>query len=124
MIGSRMRVFIAFALFLFLTNCTHTIHHHGAPGISVELWNQIKIGDDKEKVVHTLGSPTLVSKFNENVWYYISYKIKQANFLGKRKYSSKSLQVSFDREGKVENVKEINVSERSLGTIDEFKVSP
>uniref|UniRef100_A0A1A9VK56 Outer membrane protein assembly factor BamE domain-containing protein n=1 Tax=Glossina austeni TaxID=7395 RepID=A0A1A9VK56_GLOAU len=70
-------------------SCTHTIHNHGAPDISVELWSKIKAGDDKEKVVHTLGSPTLVSKFDDNVWYYVSYKIKQANFLGKRKYSKK-----------------------------------
>ncbi|MDD9332081.1 MAG: outer membrane protein assembly factor BamE [Wolbachia sp.] len=112
-----MRVLIFFVL-LFLISCTHTIHNHGAPGISVELWSQIKVGDDKEKVVHTLGSPALVSKFNNNIWYYISYKIKQANFLGKRKYSSKSLQISFDRDGKVEDVKEINVSERSLAAAD------
>jgi outer membrane protein assembly factor BamE (lipoprotein component of BamABCDE complex) len=114
-----MRVLISFvSVFLFLISCTHTIHNHGVPGISVELWNQIKIGDDKEKVVHTLGSPTLVSKFDDNIWYYVSYKIKQANFLGKRKYSSKSLQISFDQSGKVADIKEINVSERSLASID------
>lgn len=112
-----MRILIAFVLFFSLTNCTHTIHNHGAPGISIELWSQIKAGDDKEKVVHTLGSPTLVSQFDENIWYYVSYKIKQANFLGKRKYSSKSLQISFDHDGKVADVKEINVSERSLAPV-------
>ncbi len=112
-LSAKMRILISFVL-LFLISCTHTIHNHGAPGMSVELWSQIKIGDDKEKVVHTLGSPTLVSKFDGNVWYYVSYKIKQANFLGKRKYSSKSLQISFDHDGKVRDIKEINVSERSL----------
>nr|WP_225247268.1 MULTISPECIES: outer membrane protein assembly factor BamE [Wolbachia] len=99
-------------------SCTHTIHNHGAPGISVELWSKIKVGDDKEKVVHTLGSPTLVSKFDDNVWYYISYKIKQANFLGKRKYSSKSLQISFNQNDEVTDIREINVAERSLAVVD------
>lgn len=112
-----MRILIVFVLFFSLTSCTHTIHNHGAPGISIELWSQIKVGDDKEKVVHTLGSPTLVSQFDENIWYYVSYKIKQANFLGKRKYSSKSLQISFDRNSKVADVKEVNVSERSLAPV-------
>ncbi len=108
-----MRVLISFIL-LFTVSCTHTIHNHGAPGINFELWNKIKVGDDKEKVVHTLGSPALVSKFDDNVWYYVSYKIKQANFLGKRKYSSKSLQISFDQDGKVEDTKETDILERSL----------
>ncbi|MDR2831607.1 MAG: outer membrane protein assembly factor BamE [Rickettsiales bacterium] len=112
-----MRILISF-ISLFTVSCTHTIYNHGAPGISVELWSRVKVGDDKEKIVHTLGSPALVSKFDDNVWYYVSYKIKQANFLGKRKYSSKSLQISFDQDGKVANIKEINVSERSLAVPD------
>ncbi|MGL9725432.1 MAG: outer membrane protein assembly factor BamE [Wolbachia sp.] len=112
-----MRVLIFFAL-LFLASCMHTIYNHGVPGISVELWNKIKVGDDKEKVVHTLGSPTLVSKFDENVWYYVSYKIEQANFLGKRKYSSKSLQISFNQNGEVTDIREINVTERSLAVVN------
>lgn len=112
-----MRVLISLVL-LFLISCTHTIHNHGAPGASVELWSKIKTGDDKEKVVHTLGSPTLISKFDENIWYYISYKIKQSNFLGKRKYSSKSLQISFNQNNKVADMKEIDVSERSLAIIN------
>ncbi|APR99130.1 hypothetical protein ASM33_08105 [Wolbachia endosymbiont of Folsomia candida] len=114
-----MRILISFVLiFLFSISCTHTIQSHGAPGMSVQLWSQIKIGDDKEKVVHTLGSPTLVSKFDDSIWYYVSYKIKQANFLGKRKYSSKSLQISFDHDSKVADIKEINVSERSLASVN------
>ncbi|MEY2393581.1 outer membrane protein assembly factor BamE [Wolbachia endosymbiont of Tettigetta isshikii] len=112
-----MRALI-FLVLLLLVSCTHTIHNHGAPGIRVELLDKIKVGDDKEKVVHTLGSPTLVSKFDENVLYYISYKIKQSNFLGKRKYSSKSLQISFDQDDRVADIKEINVAERYLAVID------
>ncbi|UIP92927.1 outer membrane protein assembly factor BamE [Wolbachia endosymbiont of Anopheles demeilloni] len=112
-----MRVLISFIL-LFTVSCTHTIHNHGVPGINVELWSKIKIGDDREKVVHTLGSPTLVSKFDENVWYYVSYKIKQANFLGKRKYSSKSLQISFNQNDEVKDIREINIAERSLAVVD------
>ncbi|AGJ98536.1 Putative lipoprotein SmpA/OmlA [Wolbachia endosymbiont of Drosophila simulans wNo] len=112
-----MRVLI-FSVLLFSVGCMHTIHNHGVPGINVELWSKIKVGDDREKVVHTLGSPTLVSKFDENVWYYVSYKIKQANFLGKRKYSSKSLQISFNQNDEVTDIREINVAERSLAVVD------
>uniref|UniRef100_A0A3B0JJ07 Outer membrane protein assembly factor BamE n=1 Tax=Wolbachia endosymbiont of Aleurodicus dispersus TaxID=1288877 RepID=A0A3B0JJ07_9RICK len=112
-----MRVLIFFAL-LFLVSCVHTIYNHGVPVINAELWSKIKVGDDREKVVHTLGSPTLVSKFDENVWYYVSYKIKQANFLGKRKYSSKSLQISFNQNDEIADIREINVAERSLAVVD------
>lgn len=113
-----MRVLI-FLVLLFLISCTHTIHNHGVPGIDVELWSQIKIGDDKEKVVHSLGSPTLISQFDDNVWYYVSYRIKQANFLGRRKYSSKSLKISFDHDSKVADIEEIDTSERSLVVADD-----
>lgn len=61
-----MRVLISFIL-LFTVSCTHTIHNHGSPGISVELWSKINVGDDNEKVVHTLGSPTLVSQFDDKI---------------------------------------------------------
>ncbi|MDN5248037.1 MAG: outer membrane protein assembly factor BamE [Wolbachia endosymbiont of Tyrophagus putrescentiae] len=113
-----MRVILSSVLLFVIISCTHTVHNHGVPGVSVERWSKINIGDDKEKVVHLLGSPTLVSQFDENVWYYTSYRIKQANFLGRRKYSSKSLQVSFDHEDKVVDIREINVSERPLVSID------
>ncbi|WP_265015425.1 outer membrane protein assembly factor BamE [Wolbachia endosymbiont (group B) of Camptogramma bilineatum] len=112
-----MRVLI-FSVLLFSVGCMNTIYNHGVPGINVELWSKIKVGDDREKVVHTLGLPTLVSKFDENVWYYVSYKIKQANFLGKRKYSSKSLQISFNQNDEVTDIREINVAERSLAVVD------
>lgn len=112
-----MRVLI-FSVLLFSVGCMHTIHNQGVPGINVELWSKIKVGDDREKVFHTLGSPTLVSKFDENVWYYVSYKIKQANFLGKRKYSSKALQISFNQNDEVTDIREINVAERSLAVVD------
>ncbi|NUY39561.1 outer membrane protein assembly factor BamE [Wolbachia endosymbiont of Litomosoides brasiliensis] len=100
-----------------LASC-RTIYNHGALGISIELCSKIKIGDDKEKVVHTLGSPTLISKLGENIWYYISYKIKQVNFLGNRKYSSKSLRISFDQDNKVTSIEEIDILERSLVVVD------
>lgn len=108
---------LIFLILLLFTNCTHTIHNHGVPGLSIESWSSIKVGDDKEKVVHLLGASTLVSKFNENIWYYVSYRIKQANFLGKRKYSSKSLQISFNHDDKVSEIKEINVSESPLASV-------
>ncbi|OCA06116.1 outer membrane protein assembly factor BamE [Wolbachia endosymbiont of Trichogramma pretiosum] len=112
-----MRVLIS-SILLFTVSCTHTIHNHGVTGVNVELWSKIKVGDDREKVVHTLGSPTLLSKFDENVWYYVSYKIKQANFLGKRKYSSRSLQISFNQNDEVTDIREINVAESSLAVVD------
>ncbi|OEY86752.1 hypothetical protein BIY23_01805 [Wolbachia pipientis] len=117
-----MRAFIFFALLLLLvgkfttsTGCGNTIYNHGVPQVSLELSEQIKIDDNKEKVIYLLGSPTLS---NKNVWYYVSYKIKQANFLGRRKYSSRSIQISFDPDDNVIEVKKINMSERRLVDIN------
>uniref|UniRef100_A0AAU7YKH0 Outer membrane protein assembly factor BamE n=1 Tax=Wolbachia endosymbiont of Oeneis ivallda TaxID=3171168 RepID=A0AAU7YKH0_9RICK len=91
-----MRILIFFAL-LFLVSCMYIIYNHRVSGINVELWNKVKVGDDREKVVHTLGSPTLVSKFDENVWYY---------------YGSKSLQISFNQNGEITDIREIYFPKR------------
>ncbi len=91
-----------------------TIYTHGVPRVNLKLWKQIKVGNTKERVVQYLGSPTLISKFNKDIWYYVSYRIKQANFLGRRKCSSRSIQILFGRDGKVVKVEEISVSERRL----------
>ncbi len=91
-----------------------TIYTHGVPRVNLELWKQIKVGDTKEQVMQYLGSPTLISRFDKDIWYYVSYRIKPANFLGRRKYSSRSIQILFDRDGKVMKVEEINVSARPL----------
>jgi outer membrane protein assembly factor BamE (lipoprotein component of BamABCDE complex) len=108
-----IRTFI-FLASLFIIGFGNTIYTHGTPWVVLDLWKQINMGDNKEQVMHHLGPPTLISKFNENIWYYISYKIKQANFLGRKKYSSRSIQISFDHDGKVINIKEINVSSKLL----------
>ncbi|MBV0899350.1 MAG: outer membrane protein assembly factor BamE [Wolbachia endosymbiont of Fragariocoptes setiger] len=110
---------IVLSALLLLTSCGHTIYNHGIPIVTLELWSQVKIGDDKERVIHLLGSPTLISEFDENTWYYISYRIKQMNFFGNRKYNSKSVQISFDKGGKVIEIKEANISERSLARISD-----
>ncbi|WP_333023601.1 outer membrane protein assembly factor BamE [Wolbachia endosymbiont of Pentidionis agamae] len=107
-----MRILISFIFFFLISG--YTTYNHGIPEAKVELWSNIKIGDNKEKVIQILGSPTLISQFDSNVWYYISYKTRQVNFLGKRKYSSKSLQISFNLEDSIVNIEEIRVSERSV----------
>ncbi|WFW29920.1 MAG: outer membrane protein assembly factor BamE [Wolbachia endosymbiont of Menacanthus eurysternus] len=108
-----MRALIFFIL-LFTIGCVRTVYNHGILDVDVELWSKIKIGDDKEKVVRFLGFPTLVSKFNKNIWYYISYKIKQPNFLEKRKYSSKSMQILFNQDDRIADIKRIDVPEKFL----------
>ncbi|UWI83184.1 outer membrane protein assembly factor BamE [Wolbachia endosymbiont of Howardula sp.] len=88
--------------------------YHGVSNTMIELWNQVQIGDEKAKILEVLGTPTLISQFDSNTWYYISYQIKQANFLGKKKYSSNSLRISFNQAGIVMNIKEISISKRFL----------
>ncbi|BBA85198.1 small protein A tmRNA-binding [endosymbiont of Sipalinus gigas] len=37
--------------------------------------NSLNIGDDKKKVIEKIGSPILISPFDENIWIYLYYKI-------------------------------------------------
>lgn len=56
----------------FAAGCSETITTHGHILKDTQLQN-IQVGkDDKNTVLQTLGTPSTVSTFNDNRWYYIT----------------------------------------------------
>src|SRR5215469_11398024 len=58
----------------------------------------------KEQVVRILGSPSSASTFDDNVWYYISRRVKQVAFFSPTVLDQQVYIVDFDDKGMVRDV--------------------
>lgn len=58
----------------------------------------------KEQVVRILGSPSSASTFDDNVWYYISRRIKQVAFFKPEVLDQQVYIVNFDDKGVVKDL--------------------
>jgi outer membrane protein assembly factor BamE (lipoprotein component of BamABCDE complex) len=67
-----------------------------------ELASSVQLGvDNKESVEKALGRPTLASKWDDNVWYYISRNTRQLAFARPVPASQRILIVRFAPDGSV-----------------------
>jgi len=62
--------------------------------------------DGKDDVIRKIGSPTTISTFDENTWYYMGQKTKKKGILDPKVVEEKIIEVSFNADGKVANVVE------------------
>lgn len=88
-----------------VTGCTHPIETHGNLPDSDQVV-QINPGvDDKTHVSQLLGSPSTVSPFGGNTWYYISKKTEQVAFLDPDVLDQEVLSITFDDQDIVKDMK-------------------
>lgn len=66
-----------------------------------------KVGvDTKSTVLETLGSPSVISTFDPNVWFYMSQRTDQMSFHAVRVVRRSVIQITFDKDSeKVTDVK-------------------
>jgi outer membrane protein assembly factor BamE (lipoprotein component of BamABCDE complex) len=70
--------------------------------VDPELLSQIKPGDSTKQQVQTLiGTPSSISTFDPNTWYYISKETKRYGFLDPKVVEEKVIEVDFDKTNKV-----------------------
>ncbi len=65
----------------------------------------------RKNVLHSLGSPTTIAPFDDNVWYYIGQKMEKKGIFDPEVKEEKVVVVAFNEEGIVETMEEID-SER------------
>lgn len=58
----------------------------------------------RQNVLTTLGSPTTVAPFDDNVWYYIGQKTEQRGVFDPEVKEQKVVVVSFNQDGVVEQI--------------------
>lgn len=94
------------------------VYEHGYSSLDMKLRNKIKLGDSKEAVLDLLGSPTFKARDDSETWYYVSSRIKQYRFFQKRKYSSQSLQITFNSSNLVNYINYITVPEKAVANVN------
>ena len=84
------------ALPLFLAGCEPTIANRGNL-LDEDRIAQVKVGaSSKNDVFEALGSPSAVSTFDDNTWYYIGQRTEREAFFDPVVTDRKVIQVSFD----------------------------
>lgn len=62
----------------------------------------------KTNVLKSLGSPTTIAPFDDNVWYYIGQKMEKRGIFDPKVVEEKVVVVAFDEEGIVQTMEEID----------------
>ncbi|MCB1783374.1 MAG: outer membrane protein assembly factor BamE [Alphaproteobacteria bacterium] len=107
------RVFFAFiALFpaLLVTACAPMEAQHGNMLQDYQM-QEIKAGvHTRSDVLQLLGSPTTVSTFNPDVWYYIGQNTEKRGILDDQVTEERIVEVKFDPEGVVTSIADVDTN--------------
>jgi outer membrane protein assembly factor BamE (lipoprotein component of BamABCDE complex) len=86
---------------LLISACTPTIATRGNMVEEYQLKEILAGIDGKDDVMRKIGSPTTISTFDENKWYYMGQKTKKKGILDPKLSEEKIILISFDADGKV-----------------------
>ena len=108
-----VRLLVIFLVFPMLSACVKVEENRGyVKGASVNV-ERIKIGvTDKNDVRYLLGSPSSISTFGGEIWYYIGLTMHRASFLKPDVVDQNILIVSFDESGIVEDITQKGAEDR------------
>ena len=85
---------------------------------------EIKHGvDDKGSVLNILGSPSNVSTFGTDAWYYISRKTENLAFFEKKILDQRVLAIKFDNSGIVSEIQRYELDDARAVAINE-RITP
>lgn len=91
---------------LLISACTPTLATRGNMVEEYQLKEILAGIDGKDDVMRKIGSPTTISTFDENKWYYMGQKTKKKGILDPKLSEEKIILVRFDADGKVGAVTE------------------
>lgn len=91
---------------LLISACTPTLATRGNMVEEYQLKEILAGIDGKDDVMRKIGSPTTISTFDENKWYYMGQKTKKKGILDPKLSEEKIILISFDADGKVGAVTE------------------
>lgn len=105
------RIFFAALLATSVIACSPTINNHGFDKEDID-FSRISPGvSRREDVQHILGSPTNISNFTPETWYYISKKTSTTAFLPAKTLEQSVVEITFSPSGTVTNVRTISDEE-------------
>src|SRR3546814_15351443 len=69
----------------------------------------------RDDVAVILGTPTTVSTFEDNIWYYIGQRTEKSAFWNPAIVDRRVLEVTFDDQGVVRTIQELGMEEGQIG---------
>ena len=107
----RQKIFVSLTLLALLGACEPTIANRGNV-LDQDKLAEVTVGTStREDVVSKLGSPTMVSTFDEKVWYYTGRQTQQYAFLDPEVLKQHALEVRFDDKGTVTAMTNLDISQ-------------
>jgi outer membrane protein assembly factor BamE (lipoprotein component of BamABCDE complex) len=104
--ASQLAMTTVIALGLLATTACTPIEQVRGYVPTAETINKLKTGiDNKRKVVRLVGSPTSVSTFESDTWYYVSRHTQQLAFFEEEVLDQKVVAIDFDKTGFVKEVR-------------------
>lgn len=67
--------------------------------------------DNKDSISQLLGTPSVVSTFDDNTWYYINKRVETFAFLDPRSTNELVLAIHFDKNGSVDTMKRYTLAD-------------
>jgi outer membrane protein assembly factor BamE (lipoprotein component of BamABCDE complex) len=121
--GAWRRGLASVALALLMAACAGNVQVHGNMP-DPELVAEIQPGDfGRREVAGLLGSPSTVSTFEDNKWYYVGQRISKFAFFKPKVLERNILVVSFDGNGLVEDTRTFTLADgRDIDPVD--RVTP
>lgn len=104
----------ALGLGILLGGCQQKILQHGNVPDEDEVVQIMPGQDDKNRVEQLLGSPSTTGTFGDSTWYYISKRTAQTAFFDPDTIDQGVLEISFDAQGIVEDMKIYDQSDGRL----------
>lgn len=84
-----------------LLGCTPTVENHGHSLDEAQI-GKIKPGSSsRQEVLQLMGSPSALSTFDDNAWYYVSQRTEKKSFYQNDVVDQEVVTVTFDEEGRV-----------------------
>lgn len=117
MASMKINIPLITCLALISTACTPT---ETVRGNIVEDYrmNEITQGiSTRANVLKSLGSPTTVAPFDDNVWYYIGQKMEKKGIFDPEVVDEKVVVVSFNEEGIVQTIEKIDADRINVPTV-------
>jgi len=93
------KILLVSAVVFFTSSCVVNVSNHG---YEQPPENFITLKDnkaDKGAVLESAGSPSVISTFNPNIWYYITTKTRRVSLLNPQVIESLVVQLNFDETG-------------------------
>ena len=73
--------------------------------------DEVKVGKSQADVTAALGSPSATGTFDPRIWYYISKRTEAMAFFKPTVTEQRVIEIQFDNDGVVKNVKEYSLAE-------------